>query len=160
MADRKVDLVLAGHDHAYERGEGHGLKYLVTGGAGAPLYPRKYKGAEARRFESAYHFLEVAVDGDRIRVTARRPSGAVLESCGFQGAGSWDCDAPQPAPQPAPRPPSPEGPPAQATPAPASGSESTPLLLGGGAVLAAAALVGALARRGKAPPAGQEKRRD
>ncbi len=73
MRDRQVDLVLAGHDHDYERGAGGGLKYVITGGAGAPLYPRKRDGAEALRYESAYHFLEVAVDGDHVTVTARRP---------------------------------------------------------------------------------------
>jgi hypothetical protein len=92
MRDRKVDLILAGHDHAYERGVGLGLKYVITGGAGAPLYERKTQGAEARRFESAYHFVEVAVDGERVTITARRPSGAVLEACGFKGQGPWDCD--------------------------------------------------------------------
>ena len=96
MRDRKVSLVIAGHDHAYERGAGLGLKYVITGGAGAPLYPRKTEGPEALRYESAYHFLEVAVDGDHVTVTARRPSGAVLETCGYQGAGPWDCEAEKP----------------------------------------------------------------
>ena len=33
-----VDFVLAGHDHAYERGQADGLRYMVSGGGGAPLY--------------------------------------------------------------------------------------------------------------------------
>ncbi len=45
MRDGGVDLVLAGHDRAYERGEGLGLKYVITGGAGAELYPKKREGA-------------------------------------------------------------------------------------------------------------------
>jgi hypothetical protein len=92
MRDRKVDLVIAGHDHVYERGEGQGLKYVVTGGAGAPLYEKKFNIKETRHFEAAYHFLEVSVDGDHVAITARRPNGGVLEACGFRGTGPWDCD--------------------------------------------------------------------
>ncbi|MCE9592793.1 MAG: metallophosphoesterase [Planctomycetes bacterium] len=33
-----VDLVLNGHDHAYERGSDGGIPYLVVGAGGAPLY--------------------------------------------------------------------------------------------------------------------------
>ncbi len=52
MRERGVDLVLAGHDHAYERGEGRGLKYVITGGAGAELYlkkTRRRRAASSRR---------------------------------------------------------------------------------------------------------------
>jgi 3',5'-cyclic AMP phosphodiesterase CpdA len=93
MRARGVDLILAGHDHAYERGESRGLKYVISGGAGAPLYPKEHDTPETRRYEATYHFVEVAVDGDRVRTTAHLPAGGVLEACGFQGMGSWDCDA-------------------------------------------------------------------
>ncbi len=92
MVSHHVDLLLAGHDHIYERGAGRGLKYVISGGSGAPLYERKFQAPETSTFESAYHFVEVAVDGEKVRVTARRPDGAVLEACGYQGAGPWDCD--------------------------------------------------------------------
>jgi acid phosphatase type 7 len=97
MRERGVDLVIAGHDHAYERGDGRGLKYVITGGAGAPLYAKKSDAPETRRFESAFHFVEVAVDGDRVTLTAHRPSGGILETCGYQANGPWDCDAAAPA---------------------------------------------------------------
>jgi MYXO-CTERM domain-containing protein len=100
MRERGVDLLIAGHDHAYERGSGGGLKYVITGGAGAPLYEKKFDAGETLRFESAHHFLEIAVDGDRVTSIARRPSGAVLETCGFLGDGPWDCDPPAPDPSP------------------------------------------------------------
>ena len=101
MRDRKVDLVLAGHDHVYERGEGEGLKYLVTGGGGAPLYQKKYELKETRAFEPAHHFVEITVDGDKLRAVAHRASGGVLEACGFTGASGWDCDAAPAAVEPA-----------------------------------------------------------
>ncbi len=90
----KVDLILAGHDHAYERGTGDGIKYLVSGGAGAPLYPRKTKDADTSVFESVHHFVEVSVDGDKVDLVVKRASGSVLEKCGFVGAAAWNCDKP------------------------------------------------------------------
>jgi len=91
MRDRKVDLVFAGHDHVYERGTGAGLKYIITGGGGAPLYKKKYDLAETQAFEPAYHFVEVSIDGDRVRTTSHRASGGLIEVCGFAGPGAWDC---------------------------------------------------------------------
>ena len=102
MRDGGVDLVLAGHDHAYERGEGLGLKYVITGGAGAELYAKKHEVPESRFFASEYHFVEVAIDGAQVSVTAHRPSGGVLESCGYLGGGPWDCDPPAPPPSAVP----------------------------------------------------------
>ncbi len=99
----KVDLIIAGHDHAYERGTGEGVKYVVSGGAGAPLYPKKRTAAETAIYESVHHFVEVGVDGDKVELVATRASGSVLERCAFTGKGAWDCDkvsglGPQPGP--------------------------------------------------------------
>ena len=91
--DGKVDLVLAGHDHAYERGSGQGIKYVVSGGAGAPLYPRRSKRAETAMFESVHHFVQMRVDGERVELVAKRASGSVLERCHFVGAGPWNCES-------------------------------------------------------------------
>lgn len=93
LRDGNVELVLAGHDHAYERGEGQGLKYLVSGGAGAPLYSKDNPTPETLYFESVHHFLELSVDGDKISVLARRASGSVIETCSFKGKESWSCSS-------------------------------------------------------------------
>ncbi len=92
MRDRKVDLVLAGHDHVYERGAGSGLKYVVTGGSGAPLYNRERAASETITFEPVHHFIEVAVEGPKVTLTARRAIGSVIETCGFAGDGAWECE--------------------------------------------------------------------
>jgi 3',5'-cyclic AMP phosphodiesterase CpdA len=91
MRKAGVGLILAGHDHVYERGESDGLKFIITGGAGAPLYARKRVSTETRVFESVHHFVEVSVDGEAVTTTAHRASGGVLDKCGFRGRGGWDC---------------------------------------------------------------------
>jgi 3',5'-cyclic AMP phosphodiesterase CpdA len=80
-----VTCVFAGHDHVYERAEHNGIHYFVTGGAGAPLYPRRPKpnpvDVEAvKKFERTLHFLRVSVTANRIEVTAIRADGTTIES--------------------------------------------------------------------------------
>jgi MYXO-CTERM domain-containing protein len=146
MASGKIDLVLAGHDHVYERGDGEGLKYIISGGAGAPVYEHKLSAPQTIAFESVHHFIEAAIDGPSVKIVARRVNGSVIESCGFRGAGPWECDA-------TPAPPAPN-----ATPTPSSSSDpaskrscgcSVPGERGGATAPLAAAigLLGLLARR-------------
>lgn len=80
-----VTAVFAGHDHVYERAEHNGLRYFVSGGGGAPLYPRRSKpnpiDVEAvKKFERTLHFLRVTVTGERIEVTAVRADGTTIET--------------------------------------------------------------------------------
>jgi predicted phosphodiesterase len=105
LVRHRVDLVLAGHDHIYERGENHGLKYIVSGGAGAPLYPDITPKPSTRKAEATHHFVLVSVDERSVRVIAKRPDGSTIESCGFAARASWDCDrdaSPKPAADAAP----------------------------------------------------------
>jgi len=110
-----VDLVLAGHDHIYERGEREGLKYIVSGGGGAPLYPDITPKPSTRKAEATHHFVLVTVGEDHVRLTAKRPDGTTVESCGFGPYANWDCDG-DAAIAPASR----------ATPTPSSDSAPTP----------------------------------
>ncbi|MBK9259239.1 MAG: metallophosphoesterase [Polyangiaceae bacterium] len=98
LRDHKVSLVLAGHDHLYDRGEGQGIKYIVSGGAGAPLYSRGKGTPETQKFESVNHYLEVAVDGDTVSIDARRASGSIIERCSFKGLEKWSCNSPDEKP--------------------------------------------------------------
>jgi hypothetical protein len=93
LVQHHVDVVLAGHDHIYERGERNGLKYVVSGGAGAPLYPDIAPKPSTRRAEATYHFVRFAVDGDVMHLEAKRLDGSTIENCGFRHGESWDCDA-------------------------------------------------------------------
>ena len=93
LRDGKVNLVLAGHDHLYDRGEGQGIKYIVSGGAGAPLYSRGKGTPETQKFESVNHYLEVSVDADVVSIDARRASGSIIEHCTFKGLEKWSCNS-------------------------------------------------------------------
>lgn len=109
LAAHGVDLVLAGHDHLYERGTGT-LKYVISGGGGAPLYPIEHHVAESRKAESAFHFVEIATTEKNLEVVAHRVDGTLIERCGFEKGQPWGCDpkaqkglaGPLPAPAQAP----------------------------------------------------------
>ncbi|MFT3699654.1 MAG: metallophosphoesterase [Kofleriaceae bacterium] len=81
----QVSAVFSGHDHVYERADHDGIRYFVSGGGGAPLYPRRPKSnpidVEAvKKFERVLHYLRVTVTGNRIEVTGIRADGTVIET--------------------------------------------------------------------------------
>jgi hypothetical protein len=127
LAAHGVQLFLAGHDHLYERGDGGALKYVVTGGAGAPLYAVREKLPSTRRVETAYHFVEIRLAGDDLRLVAHRvEDGGEIERCGFRVGQPWDCDPP--AGQAAPggdAAPSPPAAPPPAAPVAAAGASAS-----------------------------------
>jgi 3',5'-cyclic AMP phosphodiesterase CpdA len=75
-----VDLVLAGHDHDYQRShEIEGVTYVVSGGGGAPL--RETGSAEFTAVSrSVWHFLDMWVYPDRIVVRAVDHAGELVDS--------------------------------------------------------------------------------
>jgi predicted phosphodiesterase len=89
----KVDLVVAGHDHVYERGWAEGMAYLVTGGGGAPTYRIKNALPSARKYEAVRHFVEASVSQTAINLAAIRPDGTPIERCALRKETGWDCDA-------------------------------------------------------------------
>lgn len=73
-----VDMTLAGHDHNYERGEAEGLRYMVAGGGGAPLYSSgtsKY----TIYSESVLHYVVFNVYGPDVSGCAYRVDGTVMD---------------------------------------------------------------------------------
>ncbi len=93
----EVALVLSGHDHAYERGDAHGVKYIVTGGGGAPIYDRNDPLPFQHSFEASHHFLAVEADRERVEVTALRVDDSVIERCAFNRGERWTCVRPESA---------------------------------------------------------------
>jgi len=80
-----VDTVFSGHDHLYERLEHDGVRYVVSGGGGGPLYPRQedphWEDARASVYtESVHHFVRVQVAGERVEMAAVRADGSLIET--------------------------------------------------------------------------------
>jgi serine/threonine-protein phosphatase CPPED1 len=59
VKQRDAKYVFAGHIHCYEEAERDGVKYIITGGAGAPLYCAPTAGG-------FYHYVRVKVSGEKI----------------------------------------------------------------------------------------------
>lgn len=74
-----VDLVLAGHDHDYQRTKPQdGVTYIVSGGA-AKLRPTS-RGSFTDFAASTYHFAEIAVYSDRLILRAVDQAGGVFDT--------------------------------------------------------------------------------
>jgi predicted phosphodiesterase len=80
-----VSAVFSGHDHVYSRAENNGIRYFISGGGGAPLYPKRPKSsaidlAAVKKFERVHHYLRVSITGNRLEVTAIRADGTTIET--------------------------------------------------------------------------------
>ncbi len=64
----KVKLVFSGHDHIYERSFHEATYYIVTGGAGAPLYNKVKENPYSQYFSSTYHYCVLENQPDKIQV--------------------------------------------------------------------------------------------
>jgi hypothetical protein len=131
----RVRAVFAGHDHAYERMERNGVRYFVSGGAGAPLYGERpscaaHDQAARRVFHAQHHLLRVRVDAGSVAVTALPlDDGPLLDEVRFAGGEPmFAANAPPLGPTP-----------------PAGASHRPWLLAGGGAIVFL--LLGAAIRR-------------
>lgn len=92
LREHKVDLVISGHDHIYERGTAAGLAYVVSGGGGAPIYRVKQTEPTSRRYESVRHFIHVSASSVAMQLEATRPDGSMVERCALRKGAGWDCD--------------------------------------------------------------------
>jgi hypothetical protein len=95
LAQHRVTMVFAGHDHVYERGERDGLRYILSGGGGAPLYKVTQARPEARAIETVNHFVEVKIEGKIVKTNARRVDGSSMDACTLDAAG-WRCESTTP----------------------------------------------------------------
>ena len=65
MTRQGVAYVFCGHIHSYDKGERNGVTYVITGGAGAPLYPEENR-------EAFHHYVRVTVSGETIETEVVR----------------------------------------------------------------------------------------
>ena len=82
---RKLRVVFSGHEHNYERLARHGVRYVVTGGGGAYLIPRRddcpaVDRAALRDFRAVHHYLRIRVRGGLAVMDAIAVDGQVIDS--------------------------------------------------------------------------------
>lgn len=147
----QVSAVFSGHDHVYTRAEADGVRYFVSGGGGAPLYPKRPRdpvdSAAVKRFERVFHYLRINVTGPRVEITAIRADGTTIETTTWTDASRTKPEEPKPpvvaatGTPPAPAP--------VAKPAAVASESNTGLWfgIGGVGVLLALATVGLVLRR-------------
>jgi 3',5'-cyclic AMP phosphodiesterase CpdA len=76
----RATVVFGGHDHNYQHHFKDGVRYVVTGGGGAPLY--EVDGAMeglTQKVESTEHFVQVKVDGSKARLEAVALDGRLID---------------------------------------------------------------------------------
>lgn len=93
MRRARVDLVFSGHDHMYERGEADGLKYVVSGGCGSPLYASNAREPYQLAFLPAFHHVRVRVDSARVELDVLGVDARAIERCSFTRGSSFQCGA-------------------------------------------------------------------
>lgn len=76
---QKVTLVLSGHDHLYERIARGPVTFVVSGGGGAPLYPREGSVLGSVAFASTYHWVGLTLSGPAVHLEAYSLEGVLLD---------------------------------------------------------------------------------
>ena len=82
LVEGDVDVVLAGHEHVYERVRPQrGISYFTSGGAGSlrrgDLGPSTIK---ARGFDEDYHFMLMEISGNELYFQGISRSGAIIDA--------------------------------------------------------------------------------
>lgn len=75
-----VNIVFAGHVHAYEHHWLSGFDHVITGGGGKLLWTRPVFGPETVKTETCWHFCAVDVKDKTMSVRAIRADGTLLDA--------------------------------------------------------------------------------
>ena len=76
-----VDVVFAGHDHAYQRFFYNDIYYIVTGGGGAPLHDQARTSPYLQVFLKEYHFCTLVRQNNQLRLEVFGTDSQLLDSC-------------------------------------------------------------------------------
>lgn len=80
-AQHGVQLILAGHEHVYERfNPTNGVYTVTTGGGGAVLYGLTELDVASAQFWARHHAVRVSIAGELMRVEALGEAGEVFDS--------------------------------------------------------------------------------
>ena len=87
LEKRGVTALFAGHDHSYQRHEKAGIQYIVTAGAGAPLYDidAPIPGI-TQKAEKTENFVVVRVEGKQARMEALDLDGRRIDAVTMKAA--------------------------------------------------------------------------
>ncbi len=80
FAEKGVDIVFAGHVHAYEHHHLPAFEHVITGGGGVLLWNKPVPGPETVKTETVWHFCAVDVKGKTMSVRALRTDGSVIDA--------------------------------------------------------------------------------
>ena len=80
FASKGVDIVFAGHVHAYERHQLPGFEHVISGGGGVLLWNKPVPGPETVITETCWHFCAVDVRENTMSVKVVRTDGSVLDA--------------------------------------------------------------------------------
>lgn len=75
-----VSAVFSGHDHLYCKNKIDNMYYIISGGAGSPLYEKLCDGLEI----SKHHFVLVKVENENISVLAIDENGEIMDEFSFK----------------------------------------------------------------------------
>ncbi len=81
-----VNLVLAGHDHLYERSQKGEMHFVTAGGGGAPLYGATDDPAQnpySKLVVPKYGYCVVEADKNSLKVTAYDVDNQVIDRIGL-----------------------------------------------------------------------------
>ncbi|MGE3311931.1 MAG: metallophosphoesterase [Limisphaerales bacterium] len=88
LAEAGVQMVFAGHDHAWERfAPTNGVHTVVTGGGGAVLYPIYRPDGGSAQFVYRHHFVRGRIRGEEMRLEAVGSDGEVLDAFSVRRTG-------------------------------------------------------------------------
>ncbi len=84
LIKHKVQLLIAGHDHFYERSDYKGVTIIVTGGGGAPLYKipqkfRKHINPYSKRYLPIHHYCEFELTDQKLYMQVKTPKGKTID---------------------------------------------------------------------------------
>jgi 3',5'-cyclic AMP phosphodiesterase CpdA len=84
----RVDLVLNGHSHNYQRLLVNGITYIVTAGAGAELYHIDHPDPDTQAYYNGHHFVEFTIQGSSLTGRALTADGTVVDTFSLKSGGS------------------------------------------------------------------------